>query len=82
MRVLDVGTGSGILAIAAAKLGAAEIAAFDTDDLAVRATEANAAMNGVAYPIHVWQGELDSVYSHGTLEIRGISSSPTFSRRS
>ena len=61
MSVLDAGTGSGILAIAAAKLGAAEVAAFDTDNLAVRATVDNAVQNGVADVIHVWRGELDSV---------------------
>lgn len=61
MSVLDAGTGSGILAIAAAKLGATEVAAFDTDSLAVRATLDNAAQNGVERAIHVWRGELDSV---------------------
>lgn len=61
MRVLDAGTGSGILAIAAAKLGAAEVAAFDTDALAVKATLDNAAQNGVSPLIHVWRGELNSV---------------------
>lgn len=60
MAVLDAGTGSGILAVAAARLGAAEVAAFDTDPLAVRATEENAAQNGVADRIRAWRGELDS----------------------
>jgi ribosomal protein L11 methyltransferase len=61
ISVLDAGTGSGILAIAAAKLGATEVAAFDTDSLAVRATVDNAAQNGVQHLLHVWRGELDSV---------------------
>ncbi len=60
MSVLDAGTGSGILSVAAAKLGAGEIAAFDTDALAVRATLDNAAQNSVLEDIHVWRGELDS----------------------
>ncbi len=60
VSVLDAGTGSGILSVAAAKLGATEIAAFDTDVRAVRATRDNAAQNGVAALIHVWQGELGS----------------------
>lgn len=47
-RVLDYGCGSGILAIAAAHLGAADVCAVDIDDQAVRATRANAAANGVA----------------------------------
>lgn len=64
MCVLDVGTGSGILAIAAARLGAAEVAAFDTDDLAVRATEANANINAVSPRLTVWQGQLTSVPAH------------------
>ena len=46
--VLDVGCGSGILAIAAAKLGAAQILGVDTDPIAVEATLANAATNGLA----------------------------------
>ncbi|HOF87205.1 MAG TPA: 50S ribosomal protein L11 methyltransferase, partial [Armatimonadota bacterium] len=48
MAVCDVGTGSGILAIAAAKLGAGRIVATDHDDLAVRVARENAALNGVA----------------------------------
>ncbi|MEZ4516783.1 MAG: 50S ribosomal protein L11 methyltransferase [Chloroflexota bacterium] len=64
MRVLDAGTGSGILAIASAKLGVADVAAFDTDDLAVKATQANADVNGVAPRLNIWQGQLDSVPDH------------------
>ena len=47
-RVLDYGCGSGILAIAAAKLGAAHVDAVDIDPQAVRTTAANAHANGVA----------------------------------
>ena len=61
MSVLDAGTGSGILAIAAVKLGAATVAAFDTDALAIRATEENAERNGILGFIQTWRGELDSV---------------------
>jgi len=46
--VLDYGCGSGILAIAAGKLGAARIDAVDTDPQAIRATRDNARCNGVA----------------------------------
>lgn len=46
-RVLDYGCGSGILAIAAAKLGAAHVDAVDLDPEAVAATRANALANGV-----------------------------------
>jgi ribosomal protein L11 methyltransferase len=48
MAACDVGTGSGILAIAAAKLGAGRLVATDNDDLAVRVARENAALNGVA----------------------------------
>jgi ribosomal protein L11 methyltransferase len=49
-RLLDYGCGSGILAIAAAKLGASHVDAVDIDIDAVQATVANAAANGV--PVH------------------------------
>jgi ribosomal protein L11 methyltransferase len=51
--VLDVGTGSGILAIAAAKRGASPVVAVDTDTLAVDAARENAVGNGVAIPVGV-----------------------------
>jgi ribosomal protein L11 methyltransferase len=46
-RVLDYGCGSGILAIGAAKFGAASVDAVDIDEAAVRASEDNARANGV-----------------------------------
>ena len=45
--LLDVGCGSGVLSIAAAKLGFAPVVGIDLDDAAVQATQANAAANGV-----------------------------------
>jgi predicted nicotinamide N-methyase len=47
-RVLDFASGSGLIAIAAAKAGAAEITASDVDAFAIAAIEANAALNDVA----------------------------------
>lgn len=46
--VLDLGCGSGVLAIAAAKLGCGPVVAVDFDPLSVEATHANALVNGVA----------------------------------
>src|SRR3989442_12383877 len=45
VRVLDVGTGAGILAIAAAKRGSREVVAVDTDPRAVSPAPANAKRN-------------------------------------
>jgi len=47
-RCLDVGTGSGILGIAALRLGAERVVGLDTDPIAVTAAMANAAVNGLA----------------------------------
>jgi ribosomal protein L11 methyltransferase len=46
--VFDVGTGSGVLSIAAARLGASRVVAVDIDPGAVEITRANAAGNGVS----------------------------------
>ncbi len=59
MRVLDVGTGSGILTIAAAKLGATSVYAIDNSSVAVESARANAEMNGLSEPIQVVLGVLD-----------------------
>lgn len=58
MRVLDLGTGSGILAIAAAKLGADEVLAVDIDAQAVRVAQENVAVNGLAGRVQVAFGSL------------------------
>jgi ribosomal protein L11 methyltransferase len=57
-RVLDVGCGSGILAIAAGKLGAGELLGVDTDPIAVESTIANARRNGLTRRIRARQGSL------------------------
>lgn len=55
--VADVGCGSGILAIAAAKLGAKRVVAVDIDPIAVEATRSNAEANGVAHAIDAVIGD-------------------------
>jgi ribosomal protein L11 methyltransferase len=55
-RVLDVGCGSGILSIAAAKLGAVEALALDIDPNCVKVTRENAPLNGVEHIVHAAEG--------------------------
>jgi ribosomal protein L11 methyltransferase len=59
-RVLDVGCGSGILAIAAGRLGASELVGLDPDPIAVEATTANAARNGLEERLIARQGSVPS----------------------
>ena len=56
-RVLDYGCGSGILALAALKLGAGSASAFDIDPQAITATRENAAKNGLASRVEVAERE-------------------------
>jgi ribosomal protein L11 methyltransferase len=49
--LLDVGCGSGVLSVAAAKLGFAPVTAVDIDDVALETTRANAAANGVSVDV-------------------------------
>ena len=58
--VLDLGCGSGVLAIAAAKLGWGRVLALDYDQLSVDATTENAAVNGVAELIEARRFDLRS----------------------
>lgn len=55
-RVLDIGTGTGILAVAAVALGAPRVFAIDVDPDAVAAARQNAEANGVGERIHVGPG--------------------------
>lgn len=60
MSFLDVGTGTGILAIAAAKLGASAIAAYDVDRDSVLIARENARQNDVEDKINFVYGSIDS----------------------
>ncbi len=59
--VLDLGTGSGILAIAAAKLGAGRVLALDSDPVAAETAHSNVAANGVQGVVTVAAGSLAQV---------------------
>jgi ribosomal protein L11 methyltransferase len=58
VRILDVGCGSGILALAALRLGAESAVGYDTDPLAVEAAHANAERNGLDGRFEVRPGTL------------------------
>lgn len=59
MSLLDVGTGTGILAIAGAKLGGTNIFACDVDTDSVKIARENAVLNNVAGPISFAEGSVD-----------------------
>ena len=59
-RVLDVGSGSGILSIAAARLGARDVLAVDIDPIAVEASASNARRNRLARVIRAREGSAPS----------------------
>lgn len=58
MDVLDLGCGSGILAIAAARLGAGRVLAVDNDPIAVKTAQENVVVNGVEETVCVLHGSL------------------------
>jgi len=60
-RVLDIGTGTGILAVAAAKLGAGLVVALDVDPDAIAAARVNAARNGCAGRIELFMAGPESL---------------------
>jgi ribosomal protein L11 methyltransferase len=59
-RMFDLGTGSGILAIAGAFLGVGEVLASDIDPVAVKVTVENAVTNGVADKVQVVEGGVEA----------------------
>lgn len=63
--VVDVGSGSGVLAITAAKMGASPVYALDSDPVAVAVTAANAAVNDAHDIIQVMQSDLFSALPEG-----------------
>ncbi len=65
-RVLDAGCGSGILSLAAARLGATDVLAVDVDPDCVRVTRENAAKNDLAAVIRAEQGSLGDAWPFAT----------------
>jgi ribosomal protein L11 methyltransferase len=59
VSVLDLGTGSGILALASARLGASSVLAVDNDPLAVRAARENVRLNGLEAVVRVGEGSVE-----------------------
>lgn len=64
-KVLDVGSGTGILSMAAGRMGATRVIAFDPDPQSVEATMNNISLNHLEQVITVLEGELDIVADTG-----------------
>lgn len=75
VSLLDLGCGSGVLSIAAAKLGYTPVTAFDLDDAAVAATRANSKVNGVELTVERRDVLSDPLPSAG-LALANIASEP------
>lgn len=70
--VLDVGCGSGVLAVVAALLGAAEVTAVDVDPAAVATTCDNAARNAVASVVQASSTPVDAITGHFDVVVANI----------
>jgi ribosomal protein L11 methyltransferase len=68
LRVLDVGTGSGILSLAAVGLGARSALALEVDPVAVEVARKNVALNRLEERIHVYHGSLELLREPGASE--------------
>ena len=60
-RILDLGTGTGVLAIAASKLGASEVVGLDNDDWSFDNARENVEMNHVQESVSIVLGDLDDI---------------------
>ena len=68
-HVVDVGTGSGVLALAAARLGASRILAVDSDPDALAAAAGNLHLNGLTPAIELRQVDLETAPLHGRFDV-------------
>jgi ribosomal protein L11 methyltransferase len=68
-QVLDVGTGSGILSLAAARLGATAVHAVDLDEVAVDAAQANVAVNELEAIVSVGKGSAGDAPAGATYDL-------------
>jgi len=77
LSVLDVGTGSGILSIVAAKLGAREVRGFDHDELSIEIARENVEKNLVSHIVKIRRGTIGTVRSRfdvivANIDLRGL----------
>ena len=71
--VIDVGTGSGVLSIAAKHLGAGKVDAYDIDEVAVNSAKKNLALNPVAKDVKVGVNSLlDGIHTQADLIVANI----------
>lgn len=80
-NVLDVGTGTGILGIAAARLGAKEVICIDIDEKAVEIARENAAINNVAGHLDIRKSEPSAISGLFSLVVANITSKPLIGMR-
>jgi len=72
-RVLDLGTGTGILALGAALLGAQSVLAVDINPLAVRTARTNVGLNGLGGTVEVREGPAENwIHNHADLVVANI----------
>ena len=67
--VIDAGTGTGILSIAAIKLGAREAFAFDIDEWSISNTRENILLNGVDQDVEVKKGSSEVLSEHSKADV-------------
>lgn len=75
-RVLDIGTGSGVLALAALAFGVPRVVAVDIDADAVRVAAQNARLNGFAWRLHLIHGGPDALNGTWPLVLANVLAAP------